>query len=58
MIANVGYTATFGVHDSTILGRSLVADIAVPVFLLLCAPTVFGRQAPAGPATEVRVGVD
>lgn len=37
MIANIGYTATFGRHDSTILARSLVADIAVPVFLLLCA---------------------
>jgi hypothetical protein len=41
MIANIGYTATFGGHDSTIFTRSLVADIAVPVLLLLCAPTVF-----------------
>jgi hypothetical protein len=50
MIANIGYTATFGVHDSRIFARSLAADIAVPVFLLLCAPTVFGRRAAAGPA--------
>lgn len=41
MIANLGYTFTIARHDSTILTRSLVADIAVPVLLLLCAPAVF-----------------
>ncbi len=41
MIANVGYTFTIAHHDSTVLSRSLIADIAVPVLLLLCAPAVF-----------------
>lgn len=44
MIANVGYTVTFGRHDSTILARGLAADVAVPVFLLLCAPAVLRRR--------------
>jgi hypothetical protein len=52
MIANIGYIATFGVHDSTIFARSLAADIAVPVFLLLCAPTVLERRAAAGPGPD------
>jgi hypothetical protein len=55
MIANIGYTATFGGHDSTIFARSLAADVAVPVFLLLCAPTVFGRRAASGVATAAQV---
>jgi hypothetical protein len=38
MIANLGYTFTIGLHDSTMMARSL---IAVPVLLLLCAPAVF-----------------
>jgi hypothetical protein len=57
MIANVGYTATFGACDSTILGRSLAADIAVPVFLLMCAPAVFDRRAAVGSGTPSPVGV-
>jgi len=44
MIANLGYTFTIARHDSTILTRSLIADIAVSVFLLLCAPAVFTNQ--------------
>jgi len=43
MIANLGYTFTIAHHDSTILTRSLIADIAVPVLLLLCTPAVFAR---------------
>jgi hypothetical protein len=58
MIANIGYTATFGVHDSTILARSVAADVAVPVFLLLCAPRVLGRRRSlAGPGPEAHVAV-
>jgi hypothetical protein len=57
MIANVGYTATFGAHDSMILRRSLAADIAVPVFLLLCAPAVLGRRVSAGPVAAAHAGV-
>jgi hypothetical protein len=50
MIADIGYTVTFGRHDATILARGPVADIAVPVFLLLCAPAVLGRRTSvAGP---------
>jgi hypothetical protein len=46
MIANVGYTLTLARHDSTILARSLIADIAVPLLLIACAPAVFARQTP------------
>jgi hypothetical protein len=42
MIANLGYTFTFGVHDHTILARSLVADIALPVLLIAHIPAFFG----------------
>jgi hypothetical protein len=45
MIANVGYLATIGTHDSTILARSLIAVIAVPVLLAACVPAVFHRSA-------------
>lgn len=44
MVANLGYTFTIGRHNPTILARSLVADIATPVFLLCCAPAVFARR--------------
>jgi hypothetical protein len=47
MIANLGYTFTIARHDSTIMSRSLIADIAVPILLLLCAPAVFMRRSPA-----------
>lgn len=45
MIANLGYTLTFGVHDHTILTRSLIVDIALPV-LLAHIPLFFRRQPP------------
>lgn len=45
-IANLGYTFTFGIHDSTILGRSLIADIALPVLLLAHIPAFFARRRP------------
>ena len=41
MIANLGYTLTFGVHDHTILARSLIADIALPVLLIAHIPAFF-----------------
>lgn len=41
VIANLGYTFTFGVHDQAILTRSLVADIALPVLLLAHIPAFF-----------------
>jgi hypothetical protein len=42
MIANLGYTFTFGVHDHTILARSLIADIVLPVLLIAHIPVFFG----------------
>lgn len=47
MVANIGYMATIGAHDSTILERSLIAVIAVPVLLAACAPAVFARRPPS-----------
>jgi hypothetical protein len=44
LVASVGYSATFGAHDSKILGRSLVADIGVPLLLALAVPAVFARR--------------
>ncbi len=41
VIANLGYTFTFGVHDQAILARSLIADIALPVLLLAHIPAFF-----------------
>ena len=47
MVANLTYSLTFGRHDSTILTRSLIADIALPVLLLVQIPVFFGRQIPS-----------
>lgn len=62
MIANLGYTVTFGMHDPAILSRSLVVDIALPVLLLAHLPAFFPslRTGPRpGPATDVgRTGSD
>ena len=35
MLANITYSLTFGRYDSTVLVYSLVADIALPVLLLI-----------------------
>jgi hypothetical protein len=43
MIANIAYSLTFGAHDSTVLTYSLVADIALPVLLLVHIPAFFGK---------------
>lgn len=43
MIANLGYTVTFGVHDHAILARSLITDIALPLLLLAHIPAFFFR---------------
>jgi hypothetical protein len=40
MIAYLGYTLTFGTHDSTILARSLIGVIALPILLLAQIPAV------------------
>lgn len=44
MLANITYSLTFGRHDSTILYRSLVADILLPVLLLVHIPAFFGKS--------------
>jgi hypothetical protein len=51
LVASLGYTFTFGAHDSTILGRSLIADIALPVLLLVSAPSFFRTPNAPVPAT-------
>ena len=42
MIANLGYTFTFGAHDHTILARSRIAGVALPVLLIAHGPAFFG----------------
>jgi hypothetical protein len=44
MIANLGYTFTFGTHDQAILTRSLIADIALPLLLVAHIPAFFTRR--------------
>jgi hypothetical protein len=51
LIAYLGYALTFGAHDSTILPRSLIGAIGLPVLLIASAPAFFRRQG------EVAAGV-
>ncbi|MGW2698008.1 hypothetical protein [Streptomyces sp. NPDC001296] len=41
LIAAIGYTATIADHGSTLFTRSLIADVAVPLLLLLSARDFF-----------------
>lgn len=52
MIANLGYTFTFGAHDPAILTRSLIADIALPVLLLAHIPAFFTRRGTSTSVTD------
>lgn len=45
LLANVVYSFTFGGYDRTILVRSLIGGIALPLSLLVQAPLFFGRRA-------------
>jgi hypothetical protein len=45
ILANLTYSLTFGRHDSTLLARSLIADIGLPLLLLVHLPAFFGRPA-------------
>jgi hypothetical protein len=45
LIAYLGYTFTFGMHDSTILARSLIGVIALPILLLAQLPALARRHA-------------
>lgn len=47
LIADLGYTTTFGVHDPPIFTRSLIAAGALPVLLLAHIPAFFARHPPA-----------
>ena len=44
LIADLGYTFTFGRHDQAILRNSLIADVALPILLLVQAPASSGGQ--------------
>lgn len=44
MIANLGYSLTFGAHDTTIFYRSLIALIGLPILLLVHLPAFFARR--------------
>ncbi len=44
MAANLTYSLTFGRHDPKVLVYSLIADVALPVLLLVQAPAFFNRQ--------------
>lgn len=44
LIAYLGYTLTYGAHDSTILPRSLIGAIGLPVLLIASAPAFFRRE--------------
>ncbi len=46
MIANLGYTFTFGIHDHAILTRSLIADIALPALPLAHIPALLPPPPP------------
>jgi Isoprenylcysteine carboxyl methyltransferase (ICMT) family len=58
VIANLGYTFTFGVHDHAILARSLLTDIALPVLLLAHIPAFFHHsRGPADSITGTPIGL-
>jgi hypothetical protein len=48
MLANLTYTLTMSHYSTTILGYSLIADVALPVLLLLHIPVFFGKSRPTG----------
>ena len=52
LIADLGYTFTFGVHDHAILTRAVIVDIALPVLLLAHLPVFFTRPGTDGAATR------
>lgn len=45
MLANLTYSFTFGRYGGTTLVYSLIADIALPVLLLIHIPAFFGKAA-------------
>ncbi len=47
LVADLGYSLTFGRYDATLLRRSLIADLALPLALLLAAPSFFRGRLPS-----------
>jgi len=47
MIADLGYTFTFGIRDHVILARSRAVDVALAVLLLAHVPVFFARAGTA-----------
>ena len=45
LLANLVYSLTFGRHDPTLLARSLVGDVGLPLLLLIHVPAFFQRRA-------------
>jgi len=43
MVADLGYTFTFGRYDATVFSRALMADVALPVLLLAQLPWLLRR---------------
>lgn len=48
MLANITYTLTMSHYSTTTLVYSLIADVALPVVLLLHLPAFFGKSRSAG----------
>ncbi len=48
VLANLTYTITIGHYSTTTLVYSLIADVALPVLLLLHIPAFFGTARPTG----------
>ena len=48
MLANLTYTLTIGHYGTTTLAYSLIADVALPVLLLLHIPAFFSRAKSTG----------
>ncbi len=44
LIADLGYTFTLGRYDAALLRNSLVADLALPILLLMQAPRFFRKS--------------
>jgi hypothetical protein len=51
MLANLTYTFTIGHYGTTTLVYSLIADVALPVLLLIHVPAFFGRSTQHAPSS-------
>jgi hypothetical protein len=44
LVADLGYTLTFGRYDATVFSRALIADVALPVLLLAHLPWLLSQR--------------